>query len=145
MLCRHARMICTSHIEPPASPPSLLGLSLMVLFLLISRVTVDGLTPAALAIDLQDSPLYAPSSIATLLSLSMCFFFPSLMVTPFRQGPSNKKDGKGKVPVRAGRAPHRTGTASFACKTTCNTVAIQISTHQSIRRNAYDQYRYTCL
>lgn len=71
-------------------------LSLRVLFAFTSLVTVDGLTPASLAIFRAESPLPMPSSMATLLSLSMCFLLPSLIAVSLPAGASSsKRDARG--------------------------------------------------
>ena len=75
----------SAHLTESFAPGARL-LSTTVLLALTSLDTVDGLTPTDLAISLHESPFLIPSSIVTLLSLSMCLPFESLIGTPFPAG-----------------------------------------------------------
>lgn len=108
-LQRTARLLHPSHAEPtlvhsfPRAQrtdrfaPGVRLFSLRVLFAFTSLVTVEGLVPASLAIFRAESPLPMPSSMITLLSLSMCFLLPSLIAVSLPAGASSsKRDARGR-------------------------------------------------
>lgn len=151
-LQRTARLLHPAHAVPTLGhsflraqrtdrfAPGALFFSFRVLFAFTSLVTVEGLTPASRAIFRAESPLRMPSSMITLLSLSMCFLLPSLIAVSLPAGASSsKRDARGKRGQDGCGIRPAPNFFCGRCTTWCNRIAFRNSIHdahaEGIRRD----------
>lgn len=143
-LQRTARLLHPAHAVPTLGhsflraqrtdrfAPGALFFSFRVLFAFTSLVTVEGLTPASRAIFRAESPLRMPSSMITLLSLSMCFLLPSLIAVSLPAGASSsKRDARGKRGQDGCGIRPAPNFFCGRCTTWCNRIAFRNSIHET--------------